>query len=494
MVAEPSNGYAVIVPVLETDVDSIYSTQNYWSEACPPCSSGNEGKVDLVYFFNCAPSARLEDVVTKISMRTGMDKVFRAVRCEFADLDPEIDLYIREKAGIPPTDQGFLSGPNQMFFRLMETVGKEYEAGFQMEIDCVPVKAGWCDRFVEVVEESHDFWMMGSRYHGWSWLPIPIQNHINGNSIYRFSDPAFQSFVDEVWKPRAEEMVHWGYADLAYDCFPAYYENLNRGPLTRPDIRSEMARMFGRFCETSFIVNLGGAEDEEKLYGDFETLKKEFRDAWIIHGSWLAANVIPRLSDPEFELAEKQGADTDKPESDRQRPDHFVKFVWVSEESWMFGNRFSLCRNNGKIFVGALIDTERVDSIKLTVKADHDAEVLARKWSETVSSGFLIGGLLVKLGKKLGLARGLGLERFLQMIRESFSHVERATGLGAALQQIRIWFHQMKGRKLGRSLNQLEIDSRRIPRGGVCFEIRGMEKVDVKGEFVLTVEAAASKE
>lgn len=494
MTAESGKGYVVVVPVLESDIDSIFSTQTYWAENCPPFVDRDCEEVDLVYFFNCGQSDELTGIVQRISERTGIGKMFRTVRSEFADLDPEIDIYIREKTGIPPTEHGLLSGPNEMFFRLVLAMEKDYEAGFLMEVDCVPVKPGWCRRFVEVAKETTDPWVIGSRYHGWSWLPVPIQDHINGNAIYRFGDPAFQAFVEQVWIPRAHELIHWGYADLAYDCFPKLYENLNRGPLTRPDIRSEMAAVYGRFCESPFIVNLGGAEDDKTLYGDLETIKQEFSDAWIIHAAWLAKREISLLSDPEFALEEKETGESADSGEAHETPDHFVKFVWVAEDSWMFGNRFSLGRKSGKIFVGVLVDRERVHSIELQVDADREVVVSARKWTETVPSGFLIGGILVKIGKKLGLARGLGLERFLRSIRESISHVERATGLGAALHQIRVWFHQMKGRKLGKGINRLEIPVRKLGRSGVCFEVKSVEEVDVKGEFTLIVNRLETNE
>ena len=100
-----------------------------------------------------------------------------------------------------------VSGPNEQFIRSirqLQSMKKNYDAVFVMEADARPWKGLWLDRIVEEVTEKRPFSILGSENHGMVWkqnrnsMPIALQHHLTGNSVFNLTDPFFNRFVNEL--------------------------------------------------------------------------------------------------------------------------------------------------------------------------------------------------------------------------------------------------------------------------------------------------------
>ena len=197
------------------------------------------------------------------------EEFFAEVRLEFLEIDPDYDYYIRKQKGFPPTEEGFVAGPNRAFLAIATSIGPVFEWCFLMELDCIPLRPGWGTRMIAEVEKCPSAWVVGSQYHGWSYLDPLINQHLNGNAFYHFGDQEFQRFIEEVWKSVMATLVHWGYPGLAYDCVPALMRSLVKGPHASAELREMASQLYGRYLESPFVLNLTGTEDrtEERRVG-----------------------------------------------------------------------------------------------------------------------------------------------------------------------------------------------------------------------------------
>lgn len=492
---------AIVVPLLAGDLPLIDGVMDRWTVQVPARREA-QGKspFDLVFGFNGRKSESVTRRLLEKLNNEALKEQFAEVRIEFAALDPEIDYYTRSTEGLPRTDQGFKAGPNAMFFHLAEKIGPAYEACFLMELDCIPIRVGWADRVKEEVERLSGAWVIGSRYHGWSWLPSYLAQHLNGNAIYRFSSSEFQAYLAEVWKPCLLELIRNGHPDLAYDCVPATLAELSRGPLVSPELREKVARGYGRFCESSFLLNLGGAIDKRIDYGSFEVLSKHYDSASLIHAGWLMGDVYERETAPDAgPLQEAEDQDPGgSSETRREVPLYSIKNVWVSEGGWMFGNRFAMQKGKPRILLNIIIDKERVERFTVSVRSDESVKIEVRQWSERLSSRFSLGTGVSRFSLGTGVfvwLRKTRLYRFLaskglnkKAIREVLMQLGDFAGF-QALHAFRIWLHQMRGRKIATAPKEVTFSTRSMGRReGVSVTIYGIEDKLIQGSFHVSVE------
>ncbi|MEM9017477.1 MAG: hypothetical protein AAGC68_10725 [Verrucomicrobiota bacterium] len=356
---------------------------DHWQKVASPRSSDSRFEIDLVAFLASPEEEDLKYRFLSQVEKAGLKTAFRAVECRFVEIDPERDYYIREKFGMPPTQGGFVAGPNDFFFGILDQVRSDYTAVFYNEIDCVPVRSGWADAFVEEAARLPQAWVIGSEYEGWSSLPYTIDRHLNGNAIYRVGDPQFQAFVDEVWRPRLEQLSLWGYPDIAFDCLPELFSELNRGPLVPAEYRAERARMFGRMVPGPFLVNVGGTEDAAWRFNGLEGLLESYPETSIFHGAWLSDFVVQGKK--EFRTAKKKrGSKAREKEVTKSnlRPSWCIKHVHANENTWLCGDQFALKGKGGVVFVDLLFRNRRVDEVELKVVSDEPVETAAKLWSE----------------------------------------------------------------------------------------------------------------
>lgn len=86
----------------------------------------------------------------------------------------------------------------------MQSMETHYDAVFLMEADARPWKGLWLDRIVAEVVGKIPFSILGSENHGMVWkqnsetMPIALQHHLTGNSVFNLTDPFFNRFVEEL--------------------------------------------------------------------------------------------------------------------------------------------------------------------------------------------------------------------------------------------------------------------------------------------------------
>lgn len=96
----------------------------------------------------------------------------------------------------------------------------KYDALLIMEADARPWKRHWMDRVVEEVAGKRPFSILGSENHGMVWkqnsgaMPIALQHHLTGNSVFNLTDPFFNRFIEELKAER--EMLYHAIVRLAF--------------------------------------------------------------------------------------------------------------------------------------------------------------------------------------------------------------------------------------------------------------------------------------
>ena len=95
-----------------------------------------------------------------------------------------------------------------------------YDAVFLMEADARPWKRHWLDQVVEETVEKRPFSILGSENHGVVWkhnrksMPIALQHHVTGNSVFNLTDPFLNRFIEELEAER--ETFYHAIVSLAF--------------------------------------------------------------------------------------------------------------------------------------------------------------------------------------------------------------------------------------------------------------------------------------
>jgi len=182
----------VVVMPFAHDIDMLEQNIHRWTTLKPCTQRWPVWKhVDLILYQSqdafASDDDQLKGRIDRLMRLSEGLKAFRHVHYLSADLTKYDDKY--------------RLGPSRMFFQIMtETrlVQEEaYNYLFWMEPDCWPVRPGWLDElyWAATVGAGH-FWVLGSITRS----PVPdeyahIQEHINGNAIYRLDDPVFIDFL-----------------------------------------------------------------------------------------------------------------------------------------------------------------------------------------------------------------------------------------------------------------------------------------------------------
>lgn len=477
----------IIVPILESDLEIVRSVQRYWIRENQPFQdpAGSGSGLDLVYVVSSGENEAFRKAIEEVFDSSGIRQQFRNVSVHFAEIPSELDYYEKETRGMPPTSNGFASGPNEVFFHVAEFFAETYECCFLMELDCLPIRKNWAEQLQIEMSRNLYAWVVGSRYHGWSWLSPRIRDHLNGNAIYRFSDPDFQTFLKEVWKPGVHELQQWGYPDLAYDCFPALLEMLSRGPLVPAELRVKASQVFGRFCESYFVLNLSGVHDRRTEYGELDLLKAQNPNTILIHASWLMDELIETQ---EITSVEKDDAGKAISETVSESLTYSIKHVFASEGVWVYGNQFAFRRDDSVITLHILVDKKKFSAMTIFAQADAAVPMSIRRWSESFSVGFnlisAIGGVL----KFCGLSKLLRLELIRKSVRDCFNRIEYFSR-SKALELLRIWVGQLRGRKIASGENEVSFTTGQLKKSnGVIVTLYSTDEL-VEGTINVRVDA-----
>ncbi|CAE7554786.1 unnamed protein product [Symbiodinium natans] len=135
-------------------------------------------------------------------------------------LTPEEDQYDVHGYSV---NRHWVQGPNSVFTSIMSAMLtgdlRGYDAFFFMEMDAVPIKAGWLEQFEKEALEmpTQNMAIRGSKYLGHKWdafkhlMPAHVVEHINGNAIYNLKHP-WLKFLHDTFTAKgniqmAEEMA-----------------------------------------------------------------------------------------------------------------------------------------------------------------------------------------------------------------------------------------------------------------------------------------------
>tara|TARA_R110000850_G_scaffold145753_9_gene267977 strand:+ start:252 stop:1691 length:1440 start_codon:yes stop_codon:yes gene_type:complete len=330
---------AVCVLTRPEEMEQILLSHQWWSKGACPVSSGAglESPVDLIYLFPGEFDGSVEERITDSFSRNHLEDYFSTLRLIFADLPPERNHYIRNPEARPPNAFGLKSGPNYLFFHLIQETASGYECVMQMETDCIPIRKGWLNEYLRVQRANSESWVIGSGYHG-PKLPKPWTDHLNGNAIYRVSRE-FQDFFRDAWIIRTEGVVKFLRPEMAYDCAWEEYRNYDNGHSIRRQVHEDMAEFDRRFQVDPYIANMAPGLLYPKTIPTLEELKEELPNTYLVHGSWLLPIVRETLN---VEPPAKISSNSRVEESEVQPTWFWIKGFHLSENAWFEGGSFAL--------------------------------------------------------------------------------------------------------------------------------------------------------
>jgi len=146
----------------------------------------NADDLDLIIAVNNKNYRYIEDIKY-------LEYKFKSVKVIDVNVPPNEDIYTNRvpPTGVPPL--GLVSGPNIMFFEIMEYC-KNYNTILLLETDCT-VYENWVNKCKQYVNTSEYFLISGSTYDGYMPLyssSMPMIMHLNGVAFYKTCSPIFQ--------------------------------------------------------------------------------------------------------------------------------------------------------------------------------------------------------------------------------------------------------------------------------------------------------------
>jgi len=305
-VLAPHKMAAIVVPTNRFEIKAILANFDVWASRkyTPLLPGDRDNRTELVFMFNNDSGKQHEAEIRARFDATDMARFFSGISFEYLGLEDDLDKYERDytkKVG----DHGYKSGPNNQFFRTMYAAENLGHYVFQMETDCVPLRAGWLSALREHVVDEHDFWVLGSAYHGVEELSPSFKDHINGNAIYAVGDDGFQNFLKTFWEPRTHEMVKGTDKRLAYDC--VLEKVFTEQEDTDPAVATAIDDHGDKFRFTEYVLNISGKRDLTELAQDYENkLLAQFKTAYIFHNRTAqdrVAQATPKYSAPKSKKA-----------------------------------------------------------------------------------------------------------------------------------------------------------------------------------------------
>tara|TARA_R110002110_G_scaffold357670_1_gene567049 strand:- start:18282 stop:20141 length:1860 start_codon:yes stop_codon:yes gene_type:complete len=287
---------SVLIPITAAEQDQVLDNLWLWAQPAffPTLGLPPSRRPDLLFICNNAAAAACESRVQAfLASEPTLRQCFDEVRFVTLDLTGDADLYRRENHG-PRTSQGFRAGPNNIFFAAMDAVRGHWGHTLYIETDCVPIRPDWLGQINRHLQGAEPAWVTGSIYRGSDPLGPREKRHINGNAIYATGDPAFQNFIDTVWRPRLAEFVV-EHPEMPFDCLiEALYEGADGG---RGDDNSDWQLIRAtshNFRYSALIPNLtGDSASLHTLADQLQELLQSSPHSCIVHARRLAALIAP---------------------------------------------------------------------------------------------------------------------------------------------------------------------------------------------------------
>ncbi len=275
---------AIFVPFTENDLDALIRNLYLWSEDefKPYFYEPDTPEVELHFAMNASINKQVEERIKSAYYDAGLERYFKAMQFHYSNLSGLRDLYTRlfkGKAG----PEGYMSGPNNQFFDIINKFSEGMSHIFLMEVDVVPLRANWLKHLQEIVKNPDPFWICGSIYRGKA--AIKATTHINGNALYNVGDSSFKAFFKEIFLPyfyrRIKENPRLPYDIILHDLFmPVYTGKKDQERL------SIWKQVIHYFRPSDFIVDLSHEEDR-RLDNQLskEKARATFPRSFLLHGA-----------------------------------------------------------------------------------------------------------------------------------------------------------------------------------------------------------------
>lgn len=290
------------LPVTKSDIGKpLQEVLSLWSDPrFAPVLSDGTIRPHLLLVVNDATDEILAKARGMFDAHPELRQSFGEFTARSADLKRDMDRYERKPRGRIGTF-GARAGPNFQFFRTME-MAREF-GGFtlQIELDCLPVQAGWIEAAQAVIDGNASAWVIGSVYSGNGELTRASQGHMNGNALYRAGDDLFQSFLAEVWLPRLLHFIKDDHT-LPYDCWWAL--ECDKASADRANESWQLFQTFGSFMQSDpFVVNLLCKPSDAQQYAEvLERFAQLGRMPVFLHGSAMTSLRSRLLENPQDTL------------------------------------------------------------------------------------------------------------------------------------------------------------------------------------------------
>jgi len=288
----------VAVPLLDGDLDEtlaavldLWADPRFWPLAAP-----RDTLPQLLIVVNAASDERLAQVRGMVHARPVLSACFAGVTAVSAGLDGDRDLYLRDET--PGSGSfGRRAGPNFLFQSTMQHASAFGGMTLQIELDCLPVQAGWIEATEAVLSAHPGAWVIGSLFSGSGTLSSRHSLHLNGNALYRTGDPAFCDFLDTIWMPRLMALATQD-ANIAYDCW--WSTERSMVDVLNPNEAWRLVRTYDSFFHNDpFVVNLlEGTSALSDFAIEFDRFDCLGRPPVFFHGSALKPLIRELLQNP----------------------------------------------------------------------------------------------------------------------------------------------------------------------------------------------------
>ena len=275
---------AVMIPFIERDIEPLLNRMNTWgvSDFAPYSEASFPPHVDLCFCFNGTKNSEIEKRFIDAFQKNALHKFFRRLEFNYSNLTGLDDQYTRNFSGNHGA-AGYMSGPNNQFFDIINKFSRNMAHIMLMEADVAPIRANWLAKIEELTSGPEEFWICGSHYRGLG--DVKAFWHVNGNALYNVGSEKFRDFFDNTFLPYFRERVvrapSLAYDIVLYDLFAKLF-----GGAGGPKDAFLWGEIAHRVRFSDFIVDISHSEDRKSdNLLDVTTARERYSDCYLLHGA-----------------------------------------------------------------------------------------------------------------------------------------------------------------------------------------------------------------
>jgi len=276
---------AVIIPFLKCQVARLTTSLSHW-DRLRPCSRLRQTRTSLIFHYN-----KYADPVLVTELISVWDKLPH----EVADCFDLVEIW---SADLSEHEDTYPLGPCLMFHRtFLHTRKLEITHWLQYEPDVIPIRKGWLDKALQLVEDNSDcaiWWQLGSEpaydsptdYLKTSDGTSDVDLHINGNALYCSSSEEFANYRRSV---RISRPPMGCYGDSKIGEFNGHDHSLYRFRHTKHG--SDVSQhIHYKFRLDPFIRNFGASSY------DISSVLRKHPATYLVHGKYTQLSVEDRIT------------------------------------------------------------------------------------------------------------------------------------------------------------------------------------------------------